>query len=77
MVVGEGAMLGAIGVVMGTGAALVAGRWVKPLLFDVSPKDPLVFGGVIVLLIGVAVVASWVPARRAARVDPQVALRSE
>ena len=77
MVVREGATLGGIGVVMGTVAALLAGRWVKPLLFDVSPTDPAVFVSVIVLLIGVAVAASWIPARRAARVDPQEALRSD
>jgi putative ABC transport system permease protein len=77
MVVREGAVLGVIGVVIGTGAALLAGRWVKPLLFDVAPTDPFVFTAVIVLLLGVAVAASWVPARRASRVDPQVALRSD
>jgi ABC-type antimicrobial peptide transport system permease subunit len=77
MVVREGAILGAIGVVIGTGVALVAGRWVKPLLFDISPKDPVVISVVVLLLLGVAVAASWVPARRASRVDPQVALRSD
>jgi putative ABC transport system permease protein len=77
MVVREGATLSAIGVVVGAAIALLAGRWVKPLLFNVSPRDPLVFGVVIALLIAVAVVASWVPARRAARVDPQIALRTE
>jgi ABC-type antimicrobial peptide transport system permease subunit len=77
MVVREGAVLGAIGVVLGTLAALGGGRWLKPLLYEVSPRDPVVFGVVIVMLIGVAIAASWVPARRAARVDPQVALRSD
>jgi putative ABC transport system permease protein len=77
MVVREGATLGIVGVAIGTGAALLAARWVKPLLFDVSATDPLVFTSVIVLLIAVAIAASWVPARRASRVDPQVALRSE
>src|SRR4051812_26859685 len=77
MIVREGAALGAVGLVIGTGAALFAVRWVKPLLFNVSPTDPWVFGTVVVLLFGVAVVASWVPARRASRVDPQVALRSD
>jgi putative ABC transport system permease protein len=77
MVVREGATLGGTGVVMGTAAALLAGRWVKPLLFDVSPTDPAVFVAVVALLLAVAVAASWVPARRAARVDPQEALRSD
>jgi ABC-type lipoprotein release transport system permease subunit len=58
-------------------AALAASRWVAPLLFDVSPRDPVVFGGVAVTLLTVAAAASFVPAVRASRVDPAVALRAE
>jgi putative ABC transport system permease protein len=77
LVVREGAGLGAVGVAIGAVVALYATRWVKPLLFDVSPRDPVVFGSVVLILIVVAIAASWIPARRAARVDPQVALRSD
>jgi predicted permease len=77
LVVRDGLTLAVAGVAIGGGAALWAGKWVKPLLFDVSPRDPAVFGLVVVSLILVALAASWLPALRASRVDPNVALRSE
>ena len=64
-----------MGVVAGTLLALWATRWVEGLLFRQSPHDPVVYAGVALLLLGVSVVASMVPAWRAARVDPNVALR--
>src|SRR5262249_31693506 len=67
MVVGEGLKLVSVGVVAGAVAALIAAKWVKPLLFDVSPRDPAVVVGVSVLLVGVGMAASWIPARRASR----------
>jgi putative ABC transport system permease protein len=66
-----------MGVAIGAVLALAASKWVKPLLFNVSPTDPAVFVLVVVTLIAVATAASWVPARRASRVDPNVALRSD
>jgi predicted permease len=66
-----------VGVVLGAIAAIVSGRWVQPLLFDVSPHDPLVLLAVVLILPAVALAASCVPALRASRVDPNVALRSE
>ena len=57
--------------------ALLAGKWIAPLLFDVSPKDPPVLVGVVAMLVAVAIAASWLPARRAARVDPNEALRAD
>jgi len=67
----------AVGVVLGVIAALVAGRWISPLLFEVSPRDPTVLAVVVVTLLAVALLASWIPALRAARVEPGVALRAD
>jgi putative ABC transport system permease protein len=77
LVVGEGVRFAAIGILIGGAIALAAGRWVRSLLFQVSPHDPLVFGGVAAALLAVAVVASAVPAIHAARVDPTTALKAE
>jgi ABC-type antimicrobial peptide transport system permease subunit len=77
LVVSDGLRLAGVGVAIGVVAAFWAGKWVKPLLFDVSPKDPAVFVFVALALIVVAVAASWIPAMRASRVDANVALRSE
>ena len=70
-------MLAGAGVGLGTGIALVVSRWVAPLLFAESPRDPAVFLTVAVTLLAVALLASFVPARRAGRVDPMRALRPE
>jgi putative ABC transport system permease protein len=77
MVVGQGLTLVAAGVVLGVGASLAGARVLESLLFGVSARDPLTFLAVPVLLAGVALLASYLPARRAARVDPMVALRGE
>jgi putative ABC transport system permease protein len=77
LVVSGGVRLGAVGLGVGALVALSSARWVAPLLFGESPHDPIVFAFVIVVLLGVTVAASWIPARRAAGVDPQVALRTE
>jgi putative ABC transport system permease protein len=77
LVLGEGLRLAVAGVVIGGGIALYAGKWVAPLLFKVKPADPLVFGFVIAVLLAVATLASLIPAIRAARVNPNVALRSD
>ena len=77
LVVNEGLRVGVVGIVIGVLIALAGGQWVGPLLFQESPHDPLVFGFVTVVLLGTTVLASFVPSRRAARVDPMVALRSE
>ena len=65
------------GVVLGIGAAMVIGGVLRSFLFEVSTIDPVTFSLVPLLMALVAVVAAWVPARRAARVDPIVALRAE
>ena len=69
--------MAAIGVAIGAAVALWAGKWLKPLLFNVSPNDPVIFALVAFTLVAVAVAASWIPARRASRVDPNEALRSD
>lgn len=77
LVVAEGLRFAAFGVILGGVFALAAGRWIAPLLFDQSARDPVVFGTVTAALLVVAVVASAIPAIRAARVDPNAALRAE
>jgi len=77
MVIGEGLALTAVGIAIGAMASVLAGRLVSSLLFGVSALDPMTIGGVGVVLVSVAALASWIPARRAARVDPLVAMRGE
>ena len=77
LVLRDGVMLGASGLAIGAAVSLGAARWIAPLLFKESARDPLVFAVVTFVLLAAAVVASWIPALRAARVDPQVALRAE
>ena len=77
MVVREGLALAAIGACAGLGGAFVLTRFLSGLLYQVKPHDPLIFTTVPLLFAAVALVASYVPARRATRVDPMVALRWE
>jgi putative ABC transport system permease protein len=77
VIVGHGLRLVLFGLCIGVAGALVVTRWMSSVLFDVKPTDPLTFAAVAVLLTAVAFLASYVPARRAMRVDPMVALRYE
>ena len=65
------------GVVAGVGGSLASGRLLKEFLYQVRPADPQVIGTIVILLIAVGLIASWLPARRAASIDPLVALRDE
>jgi ABC-type antimicrobial peptide transport system permease subunit len=69
--------MGSIGIAVGLSVAYLAAPYIQDLLFEVSPRDAGVFGGVALVLVVVSVAASLVPALRARRVDPVTALRSE
>ena len=73
----EGMTVVMIGLALGLGGAVAATRLVKSVLYDVTATDPLSFAGAALLLAGVALLACWVPAWRAAKVDPMIALRRE
>ena len=77
LILGHGMKLAAFGIVLGIVGAAAATQGIKTVLFNVTPTDPISFGGVAVFLTLVALVASYVPARRAMAVDPIVALRNE
>jgi ABC-type antimicrobial peptide transport system permease subunit len=77
LVLAEAAPMVGIGVALGLGSAFVLARVLRTMFYEVAPGDPVTFAGVAVLLVTVAMVAALVPARRAARVDPLVALRME
>ena len=77
LVVGKAIMLGVVGVVIGMAAALALARLIAGMLFGVKPADPLTFLAVGTILLALCVVASFAPARRATRVSPILALRSE
>jgi ABC-type antimicrobial peptide transport system permease subunit len=66
-----------VGVVLGLIGAFGATRLAASMLYGITPRDPLTFIGVVALLVLVALGASWLPARRATRVDPMIALRAE
>lgn len=77
LVVSQGLRVTALAIVIGAGGAYLAGRALSSWLYEVEPMDPVVFAAVALILLGVAVAASYFPARRAAKVDPMVALRYE
>lgn len=77
MVSGHGVRLAATGAVIGVLVSLATSRWVEPLLFRQSATDPLVYAAVVAMIVAVAVLACALPAFRASRADPNLALRSE
>jgi ABC-type antimicrobial peptide transport system permease subunit len=77
LVVAQGLRLALVGIAIGLAGAFVLTRVIRTLLFDTSPFDPVTFTAAAVVLVGVAVLASFVPAWRAARTDPQIAMRAD
>jgi predicted permease len=77
MVLGHGRRLTLLGIVLGVGGAFLASRLMQQMLFEVSPADPIIYVSVAVTLLLVAEFAAWLPARRATRIDPVIALRTE
>lgn len=77
LVLGQGMRVIAVGLLIGLALAVLAGRFIAGLLYGVPPTDPVTFGGILLLLAAVALVATWVPARRATGVDPVSVLRFE
>jgi putative ABC transport system permease protein len=77
MVLWQGLVTVVIGMAIGLAASFLLTRTMRSLLFEISPNDPITIGVIALLVIVVAVLASYIPARRATRVDPMVALRYE
>jgi putative ABC transport system permease protein len=77
LIIRQGLALALIGVALGLAGALALTRVIRNLLFEVSATDPATFAGIALLLLGVAFIASFIPARRATKVDPLTALRHE
>ena len=77
LVIGRGAQLAVAGVLLGSVGAFALTKLISSLLYGIKPSDPFTFGAVAILLVSVALLACYVPARRAMRVDPMVALRCE
>jgi len=77
LVLGEGLSLTFIGVIIGLAGAVAVTRVLSLVLYGVSARDPLTFTAVVILLMVVTLAACWIPARRAMRVDPMIALRHE
>jgi ABC-type antimicrobial peptide transport system permease subunit len=76
MILREGGALLLVGLVLGTVGAVFAARVIRGLLFGVAPHDPATFAAVVATMLAIGVGACWIPARRAARIDPVITMRS-
>jgi putative ABC transport system permease protein len=77
MILGEGGRLVVLGLVLGIAGALASGRIIRGLLFGIEPNDPLTFAAAALIMAAIGVVACWIPALRAARVDPVITMRAQ
>jgi predicted permease len=77
MVTKQGLALSGVGIVVGLGLVMLVARFLRSLLFEVAPTDPTILGGASLILVAFAFLASWIPAQRAARVNPLEALRAD
>jgi len=77
MIVRQGALVAVAGTIVGAAVAFAAGRLIESLLFGIGSRDPAIFGATTALLLAIAVAACWLPARRAARLNPLDALRAD
>jgi ABC-type antimicrobial peptide transport system permease subunit len=77
LVLAQAAQLAIAGTVLGVVAALALARVMRSLIYNVSPADPLTFAAVALMVISIALLACWLPARRATKANPMVALRAE
>jgi len=77
LILAQGLKLTLFGVTLGLLASFALTRWMESLLFNVRPTDPLTLAGIALLVLAVALLACWIPARRATKVDPMIALRCE
>jgi ABC-type antimicrobial peptide transport system permease subunit len=77
LIFGHAGRVVGLGLILGIAGSLAASRLLRALLFEVTPQDPVTLGAVALVLVSTSFVACWLPARRAANVDPMVALRSE
>jgi ABC-type antimicrobial peptide transport system permease subunit len=75
LMIGHGLRLSAAGIAVGLVAALMLTRAMKTMLVGIRPADPVTFAAMVALFLAIAVVATWMPARRAAALDPSIALR--
>jgi putative ABC transport system permease protein len=75
MIVRQGGLVALVGIAVGLAGAFTGGRLIDSLLYDVNARDPAIFAATTVTLLGVALMACWLPARRAARLNPLDALR--
>jgi ABC-type antimicrobial peptide transport system permease subunit len=75
MILREGGVLLALGLVLGVAGAVFAGRVIRGLLFGVAPHDPMTLIGVAAMMAAIGIGACWIPARRAARIDPATTMR--